>query len=174
MSDSNSNDKLQPEGELQPQFSSSGATATEWSKALDQLQEAEVYWLSTVRPGGRPHVTPLVSVWLDGALYFCTGPSERKAKNLANNSHCVITTGCNSLSDNLDIVVEGEAVLVTDKVRFQQLADMFSAKYEAPFNFSAGDLDDLLVYKVTPVTAFGFGRGTTFSQTRWRFKEIRR
>ena len=44
-----------------------------------------MYWLSTVRPDGRPHVTPLMSVWLEGALYFCTGPDERKAKNLVRN-----------------------------------------------------------------------------------------
>jgi hypothetical protein len=32
-----------------------------------------MFWLSTVRPGGRPHVTPAAGVWLAGALYFCTG-----------------------------------------------------------------------------------------------------
>jgi hypothetical protein len=26
-----------------------------------------------------------------------------------------------------------------------------------------------LVYEVTPTTAFGFDKGTSFSQTRWRF-----
>jgi hypothetical protein len=26
-----------------------------------------------------------------------------------------------------------------------------------------------LVYEVAPTTAFGFGKGTSFSQTRWRF-----
>ena len=61
-------------------FSSDGAVATEWAKALVDLQDAEVYWLSTVRPDGRPHVTPLLGVWLDGGLYFCTGPAERKAE----------------------------------------------------------------------------------------------
>jgi Pyridoxamine 5'-phosphate oxidase len=40
-------------------FSSDGAVAAEWAKALADLQGAEVYWLSTVRPDGRPHVTPL-------------------------------------------------------------------------------------------------------------------
>ena len=27
----------------------------------------------------------------------------------------------------------------------------------------------VLVFAVAPVTAFGFGKGATFSQTRWRF-----
>ena len=61
-------------------FSSDGVVAAEWDKALADLQGAEVYWLSTVRPDGRPHVTPLLGVWLDDALYFCTGPAERKPR----------------------------------------------------------------------------------------------
>jgi hypothetical protein len=35
-------------------------------------QPAEVHWLSTVRPDGRPHVAPLIAVWVDDALVFCT------------------------------------------------------------------------------------------------------
>jgi hypothetical protein len=94
-------------------FSSGGAIPTEWEKGRRELQDAEVYWLSTVRPDGRPHVTPLLGIWLDGALYFCTGPGERKAKNLARNPHCILTTGCNRL-DGLDLVVEGQATKVSD------------------------------------------------------------
>ena len=90
----------QPVAELSP-FSSPNAVPTEWSTARTELASAEVYWLSTVRPDGRPHVTPLLGVWLDGALYFCTGPDERKAKNLLSNPACVLTTGCSTL-DGLD------------------------------------------------------------------------
>ncbi len=50
-----------PVSELQPQFSSDDATPTAWAKARGRLEKAEVYWLSTVRPDGRPHVTPLVA-----------------------------------------------------------------------------------------------------------------
>jgi pyridoxine/pyridoxamine 5'-phosphate oxidase len=94
-------------------FSSPNATPTEWSQARDELAGAEVYWLSTVRPDGRPHVTPLLAIWLEGALYFCTGPDERKAKNLSANCHCVLTTGRSTL-DGLDLVIEGTAEGVSD------------------------------------------------------------
>jgi nitroimidazol reductase NimA-like FMN-containing flavoprotein (pyridoxamine 5'-phosphate oxidase superfamily) len=67
----------EPVTELEPPFSSDVATPTPWAEARERLEESEVYWLSTVRPDGRPYVTPLVAVWLDGALYFCTGPHER-------------------------------------------------------------------------------------------------
>ncbi len=53
-------------------FSSPDATPTAWSRARDELADADLYWLSTVRPDGRPHVTPLLGVWLEGALYFST------------------------------------------------------------------------------------------------------
>ena len=45
------------------------------------------------RGDGRPHVTPLPAVWSDGALHFCTGPTEQKGVNLAANPACVLTTG---------------------------------------------------------------------------------
>ncbi|MCL5995892.1 MAG: pyridoxamine 5'-phosphate oxidase family protein [Chloroflexi bacterium] len=165
-----------PAAELQPQFSSADATPAPWAKARERLEQAEVYWLTTVRPDGRPHVTPLVAVWLDGALYFCTGATERKAKNLAHRSHCIITTGCNTLSEGLDVVVEGEAVRVRDGARLQRVADVYASKYGPPFQFTArdgvfhGDGGNVaLVYEVIPTTVFGFGKGKSFSQTRWRF-----
>src|SRR4026207_2515240 len=95
----------EPLTELDTGFSSEGAHPTEWAEGHQHLEQAEIFWLSTVRPDGRPHVTPLVAVWLDDALYFCAGASERKAKNLTQNAHCILTTGCNSFVKGLDLVV---------------------------------------------------------------------
>ena len=47
-----------PVAELDSRFSSSDATATSWPEASQRLEQAEVYWISTVRPDGRPHVIP--------------------------------------------------------------------------------------------------------------------
>ena len=164
-----------PMAELEPQFSSADASATPWAEAQRLLEEAEVYWLTTVRPDARPHVTPLLAIWLDGAFYFSTGASERKAKNLARNAHCVLTTGCNALNEGLDLVVEGDAATVRDEATLQRIADMYAAKYGPDWHFTVrdgafhgGGGNIALVYEVTPTMAFGFGKGT-FSQTRWRF-----
>src|SRR4026208_2355532 len=106
----------EPVAELDTRFSSGDATALPWSEPAGHLEQAEIFWLSTIRPDGRPHVTPLLSVWVNGALYFTTGADERKAKNLAQNTHCILTTGCNSLNaEGLDIVVEGDAVRMGDE-----------------------------------------------------------
>lgn len=162
-----------PVAELHPQFSSDGATPTAWPEARRRLEEAKIYWLATVRPDGRPHVTPLIAVWMEGALYFCTGDGERKARNLSRNAHCVITTGCNVL-EGVDLVIEGEARRVSDEAKLQRVADRYAAKYQWHYTVRDGALhgDDgnaAQVYEVAPTTAFGFGKGESFSQTRWRF-----
>jgi general stress protein 26 len=158
-------------------FSSPGAVPTAWLEARTALQNAELYWLSTVRPDGQPHVTPLIGAWFQGALYFCTGPEERKAKNLAQNPSCALTTGRNDL-DGLDLVVEGQAVTVDDTAERRSVADTFESKYgphfAAPDGTWAGLGDvirggDVLLYRLNPSTAFGFGKGGRYSQTRWRF-----
>lgn len=163
-----------PVPELQERFSSPGAGPTPWAEARGQLERAEVYWLSTVRPDGRPHVTPLIAVWLDDRVYFCTGPDERKAKNLAANPHCVLTTGCNAIDEGLDVVVEGDAVRVVDEAVLRRAAARYEAKYGPDWRFDVEDAafehdgGRALVFEVAPVTVFGFGKGE-YSQTRWRF-----
>jgi nitroimidazol reductase NimA-like FMN-containing flavoprotein (pyridoxamine 5'-phosphate oxidase superfamily) len=166
----------EPVAELDARFSDDGATPTRWTEVRGRLEDAEVYWLSTVRPDGRPHVTPLLSVWQDDASYFCTGPSERKAKNLAQNSHCVLTTGCNALDQGLDLVVEGAAARVTDDAQLRRIADAYESKYGPDWHFDVrdgafhGQGGEAVVYEVAPSTVFGFGKGE-FSQTRWRFPQ---
>ena len=166
----------EPVTELDPHFSMEGATPTGWAEARDHLEKAQTYWLSTVRPDGRPHVTPLISLWLDDAMHFCTGPSERKARNLAQNPHCILTTGSDALDEGLDIVVEGEAARVGDNAALERIADAYETKYGSDWHFDVRDgafyqegvSDGALVYKVAPATAFGFRKGE-YSQTRWRF-----
>lgn len=169
----------EPLAELDPRFSSDGASPKQWGEAQGELANSEVFWVSTVRPDGRPHVTPLISVWLDGALYFCTGADERKAKNLARNPHCILMTGCNSLNEGLDVVVEGDAMQVRDEDKLARIAEAYVSKYGEDWRFGVADgafvhqgaheRSVALVYEVAPATVFGFAKGAEFSQTRWRF-----
>jgi len=66
-----------PTPELDTRFSEPDATAVPWSDVLRVFEENEIFWLSTVRKDGRPHVTPLPAMWLDGALPSSTGGAER-------------------------------------------------------------------------------------------------
>src|SRR5690606_33461228 len=130
----------------------------------------------TVRPDGRPHVTPLLGAWVDEALHICTGPEEQKARNLRGNPHCVLTTGCNALHEGADLVVEGDAVRVTDDAALRRVAEAYEAKYGGEWHFDVRDGafhhpdgGEALVYRVAPVTGFRFGKGDPYSQTRYRF-----
>lgn len=117
-----------PAAEIDSRFSSPGVPPTPWPTARAILEQAEIYWLSTVRPDGRPHVTPLAAVWHDNAVVFCTGPTERKARNLEHNRQVVFTTGCNAIAQGTDVVVEGKAEPLTDEAKLQELADAYVAK----------------------------------------------
>ncbi len=148
------------------------------------LEEAELFWLVTVRADGRPHVTPLVAVWLDGAIYFGTGTGEQKAQNLRGNPHVVLTTGCNQWDRGLDVVVEGDAARVTDDALLNQLAAAWARKWDGQWQYEAHDGHfrrrsgaaggaaaeggDAMVFSVSPTKILAFGKGT-FTQTRHRF-----
>ncbi len=155
-------------------FSSPDAVAIPWTTAREALARARISWLTTVRPDGRPHVTPLLTIWLDDALYFSTGAEERKADNLAQNAHCILTTGCNTMDEGLDLVVEGDAVPVRDMAVLQHLAKRYYTKYAWRYVAKDGALHGdegnvAQVYGVAPQTVFAFGKGDQFSQTRYRF-----
>src|SRR5919197_5155641 len=87
----------------------SGTGLLSWSWAEERLRTSRNYWLATHWPDGRPHVMPVWAIWHDGALWFSSSRSSRKARNLAADPRCVLTTE-NALQP---VVVEGSAELIT-------------------------------------------------------------
>jgi Pyridoxamine 5'-phosphate oxidase len=158
-------------------FSQPDAIPTPWADGLERLRAADTYWVSTVRPDGRPHVTPVVAVWHEEALWFATGPTERKAKNLASNPSCVVTVGRSDLAEGaLDVMLEGRVEGVTDKAQLEPVAGLLNAKYpNGPWHFIAQDggftsRDGgslVLVFRVRHTRALGFRKGDYYSQTTW-------
>ncbi|WP_053206232.1 pyridoxamine 5'-phosphate oxidase family protein [Jiangella muralis] len=164
----------EPHAVLGP-FSSPGAQATPWATALAVLGEAEVFWLSTVRPDGRPHVTPLLAAWSLGGLCFTTGSQERKALNLEHNPRCVLTTGTNALT-GVDVVIEGVASVVEELSERERAVADFERKYGAHLTSPEGTwyglgeavvAGDVRLYRVAPTAGFAFGKLPTSSQTRY-------
>jgi hypothetical protein len=144
---------------------------------LAELASAEVFWLSTVRPDGRPHVTPLLGAWLGGSFWFCTGPGERKAANIAANPSCAVTTGHNGLV-GLDVVIDGVADPVSGRSKRSTVAEGFEVKYGAHFAAPAGTwaglgdgmrAGEVLVFQVVPRVVLAFAKSDTYSQTTWTF-----
>ena len=169
-----------PRTELDSRFSDPDAQPASWEQTLAEIKRAELFWISTVRADGRPHVTPLVAVWADGAIHFCTGPTEQKAVNLSASPHVILTTGCDRWDEGLDVVVEGDAVRVTDDDVLRRLAGVWATKWDGRWRFLVRDgcfydQDDqqvppnqVLVFSVTPARVLAFAKGA-FSHTVHRF-----
>jgi general stress protein 26 len=163
----------EPTAQLVREFSDPDATAVPWSQVVGVLESSEMFWLSTVRRDGRPHVAPLPAMWLDGKLHFCTGAHEQKAKNLEANPHCVLTTGTNAFRSGLDVVVEGTAGRVTDNAMLTRLAQLWLDKIDWRFDVGDGVFLDpgaeghaALVFALTPSKILAF-RKAPYSQTRF-------
>jgi nitroimidazol reductase NimA-like FMN-containing flavoprotein (pyridoxamine 5'-phosphate oxidase superfamily) len=167
---------LSPDTQLDARFSDRDAVATGWEETRIALEEAELFWIATVRADGRPHVTPLVAVWLDDAIHFATGPDEQKAMNLRSKRHVILTTGCSEWERGLDVVVEGEAVQVTDEGVLERLAQAWATKWDGRWHYEIhdgafrheGGTGAVLVFSVKPAKVLAFSKGT-FGQTRHRF-----
>jgi general stress protein 26 len=165
--------ETEPAAELNEGFSEPGAAATPWAEVAEVLSRTDMFWLSTTRRDGRPHITPLPAIWFDGTVYFCAGAHEQKAKNLESNPGCVLAVGANQFRSGLDVVVEGTAARVTGPVLLQRLATMWKSKLDWDFVVAGEGFRDPggrngLVFGVTPAKVLAFGKDP-YSQTRFRF-----
>jgi general stress protein 26 len=169
---------LEPMTSLDARFSDPDTVATDWAATQRALESAEMFWITTVRANARPHVSPLVAVWLDGAIHFSTGAQEQKAVNLRANPNVVLTTGCNDWQAGLDVMVEGVAMQQTDTTLLKRLAEAWTTKWDGRWQFVVRDsafhhefahgTGEALVFTVQPTTILAFGRNP-FTHTRHRF-----
>jgi hypothetical protein len=157
-----------------------GNPPLEWSRARNALSQPPspylTFFLGTSHPDGRPHAAGVGAMWLDGDLYFTSGPGTRKARNLAERPACTISVNL----EGIDLVFEGEAARVTDQAILERAAagyregggwpaevegDAFTAPFSAP---SAGP-PPWHLYRVTFHTVFGVATAEPNGATRWRF-----
>lgn len=153
---------------------------TSWEETRRALETADLFCLSTVRADGRPHVTPLVAVWHDEAIYFTATETAQKTLNLRGNAHVVLTTGDNQIR-GLTVVAEGDAVQITDQGMLERLASVWATKWNGDWHYQVRNgyfylydedtqsvlTDSNLVFSVKPKKVFTFVIGV--GQTRYQF-----
>jgi nitroimidazol reductase NimA-like FMN-containing flavoprotein (pyridoxamine 5'-phosphate oxidase superfamily) len=166
-----------------------GSETTSWEVARERLANPEYQrtsWLATTRPDGRPHLMPVITTWIDGALYLVVGEGTRKGRNLAANDQCAVATGSSTLP-SLDIVLEGRAEPVTDEESVRHLAEAYSKsgwpleangdKVNGPNAPTAGP-PPYTIYRIVPSKGFGlpgmhgmdkFEQSELPKPTRWEF-----
>jgi len=134
-------------------------------------------WLATINPDGSPHVTGIGALWANGCWWFETGKGTRKGKNLARDSRCTLSVAAREF----DLVVEGEATLVTDAATVADLAARWAAAgwpartddtgvaLTAEFSAPSAGPPPWHVYRLTPRTATAVGTIDPGGATQWRF-----
>jgi hypothetical protein len=116
---------------------------------------------------------------MSGTANFDTSVTQQKAINLRSNQRVILTTGCNRWDSGLDVVVEGDAVRVTDDDTLSDLAKVWATRWDGRFLFVARDgcfhhaheesLPPVLVFSVTPRQILAFTRGAHAGHTTHRF-----
>jgi hypothetical protein len=156
-----------------------GDPALEWTRVRDALASGPIggeFFLGTVRPDGRPHAAGVGALCLDDVLYFVSGPTTRKSRNVAANPACTLS----AKFPGIDVIIEGSAARVTDPATLEKIAahyrdnagwpaevegDAFTAPFSAP---SAGP-PPWYLYTITLHTVFAVATAEPTGATRWRF-----
>lgn len=142
-----------------------------WSWAEQRLKKSHNYWISTVKTDGShvaPHIMVVWGLWQDGRFLFSTGSKSRKARNLAENSNCVVCTE----HAHEAVIVEGTAEIADVAARRK-----FLPAYERKYKFDMkGMKNDILamkepVFAVRPCVVFGlWEKHFQGKSTRWKFE----
>ena len=139
-----------------------------WKWAEDRLAKSREYWIATTCPDGPPHVMVVWGLWWENTFCFSTGSRSRKARNLENNSNCVI---CNEDADEA-VIVEGTAERMRDVPRIREYLALYERKYKFDLSAMAEGMISLKepVFVVRPRKVFGQPeKGFATAATRWRF-----
>jgi hypothetical protein len=157
-----------------------GSPPLSWSRPRDLLvtgspQPGTPFFLGTSGPDRRPHAAGIGALWMDGDLYFTSGPGTRKARNLAANPSCTISVRL----EGIDVVLEGEATRVTDRPTLEQVAGLYREggwpaevegdAFTAPFSAPSAGPPPWDLYRFGFHTAFGVATAEPYGATRWRF-----
>jgi PPOX class probable F420-dependent enzyme len=134
-------------------------------------------WLATINPDGTPHLTGVGALWVDGGLWFETGPQTRKARNVARDPRCTLSIAV----DEFDLSVQGEAARVTDPATVARMADRWAeggwpcrvdesgVALTADFSAPSAGSPPWYVYKITPIRATALLTVPPGGATSWRF-----
>jgi pyridoxine/pyridoxamine 5'-phosphate oxidase len=145
-----------------------GSGLLSWSEVERRLSIAHDYWVVTVRLDGSPHAMPVWGVWLEGRIWFSSGLRSRKARNLAADPRCTVTT-----DDARDpVVVDGVTERLTDAEAIARFVAAVNTKYDASISTEFQDPDVNGTFAVRPVRVIALsGSDFTGSPTRWCFSE---
>jgi len=147
-----------------------GSGLLPWAWAEERLTASRNYWVVTVWPDGHPHAMPVWGMWdsENQWLWFTSSLQSRKARNVAANPRCVITT-----EDAMDpVVVEGTGEIVKDSEWISRVIGLMNAKYSTSYSIQFLDPTAQATVRVRPHRVFGLlQKDFSGSPTCWAFEE---
>jgi general stress protein 26 len=121
-----------------------------WRSFETRLRRETTLWIATVRPDGRPHLTPVWFVWQDGKLYIAIGTNTQKFSNLQSNQSVAM-----ALPDTDNVLIfEGHARVV-DHETTVSIAELFDDKFDWDFRYD--QTADWRLIQVTPNKVHAWG-----------------
>jgi len=132
-----------------------------WSFVEERMSTARNYWVATVGPAGRPHLTPVWGLWVEEIFYFGSEAQARKARNLATNPNVAVHPKGEDV-----VIVEGVAETLAEPD--PQLAERVFAASTAKYGVGSPDIKGS--YAVSPRVVFAWtATGFPNTATRWVF-----
>lgn len=141
----------------------------DWSWVEAQMIKSRNYWIGSTRPDGRPHVTPVWGVWLDGALYFGSDVHARRSRNLAANPNVAVHLE----SGDEVVIIEGIVETVSDPEILKRVGEANAAKYAMPElaqTYQSSESSTMVCSRVKAHTVFAWlEKDYPNTATRWVF-----
>ena len=158
-----------------------GNKALPWSRAetavKDIAREQDATWfLGVTDPDGSPHAAGVGAVWLDGDLFFVSGPQTRKSKDLATQPAATLSAHL----QGIDLVFEGPTSRVTDPATLERVAKHYrdeagwpaeveSGAFTAPYSAPSAGRPPWDLYRLDYDTVYGVAGVEPWGATRWTF-----
>lgn len=137
-----------------------------WTAVSERIGRAELYWLSTTRPDGRPHAVPIGGSWYEQRLYFNTSPRTVSARNLRDSGPV-----CVHLESGAEVVIiEGSARRLPPHGVPEPVLDDYAGKYGDPTHRPDAADPELHWFVVEPAKVlFWLEQDMRNTSVRWKF-----
>lgn len=149
-----------------------------WDEVRQWFGAERWYWVATAGSGDRPRIRPVLAVWLDDKVYSTTSPGAAKGRDLSVRPECSLA----ARAPAADIVVEGPASWVTDRLVLERVAAAYDEKYgwpvtitddtmfDAPYGAPTAGRPPYRAYEISPRVVYAFGTADDLGVRSTRFR----
>jgi uncharacterized pyridoxamine 5'-phosphate oxidase family protein len=155
-----------------------GTEPLSWDEVRQCFEAERGYWVATTGASGRPHVRPVLAVWVNDKVYSTTSPGAAKGRNLELYPECSLA----ARAPAIDIVIEGPMAWVDDRHLLEQIASAYDSKYgwpvtitkenmfDAPYGAPTAGPPPYRAYEITPRLVYAFGTSDNLGVRSTRFR----